>query len=367
MEVFAMTGVGVRRPALRWIVPPAVLVVALVAGGAGRVLTADAAPALPPRTAAQLLVDLQTAKPAGFSGTVVQKSDLGLPELPSLGGTGRSNSSDLSSLTSGSHTLRVWYGAQDKQRVALLGQLGESDVIRNGKDYWTWSSTKNTATHGTLPADHKAGRKAGHPAAPTPTALPSTPQAAADQALAAISATTVVSTDGTATVAGRSAYELVLAPKDKTSKIRDVRLAIDSERKIPLRVRVYARGGTTPAIEVGFTEITFKQPAAAQFTFTPPPGAKVTQQKGDGPRIPGAPGRSNVVGTGGTSIVTSGGNLVPGDKAANGLLASLPKVSGSWGSGRLLTSKLFSVLLVDDGRVLAGAVDPAALYKAAAK
>ena len=41
-----------------------------------------------------------------------------------------------------------------------------------------------------------------------------TPQQAADAALSAIAPTTKVSTDGTAVVAGRNAYELVLQPKD---------------------------------------------------------------------------------------------------------------------------------------------------------
>ena len=40
-------------------------------------------------------------------------------------------------------------------------------------------------------------------------------------------------------------------------------------------------------------------------------------------------------------------------------------MSGDWGSGRLLTGRLFSVLLTDDGRVVAGAVAPETLYEAA--
>jgi hypothetical protein len=48
------------------------------------------------------------------------------------------------------------------------------------------------------------------------------------------------------------------------------------------------------------------------------------------------------------------------------LLNALTPVSGTWGSGRLLDSKLLSVLVTNDGRVFAGAVDPSALYAAAA-
>jgi hypothetical protein len=50
-----------------------------------------------------------------------------------------------------------------------------------------------------------------------------------------------------------------------------------------------------------------------------------------------------------------------------GVLNSLPKVSGSWGSGHLLTSSLFSALITDDGRILVGAVAPEKLYEVAGK
>ena len=110
---------------LRWGAPvAAAAAVALVGSG---VLTAQAGPSLSPKTAGQLLVDLQGAKVDGLSGTVVQDSDLGLPQLPQVGGGG--GSASLSSLLTGSHTLRVWYAGDGKQRVALLGSLGETDVV----------------------------------------------------------------------------------------------------------------------------------------------------------------------------------------------------------------------------------------------
>jgi hypothetical protein len=46
-------------------------------------------------------------------------------------------------------------------------------------------------------------------------------------------------------------------------------------------------------------------------------------------------------------------------------IQNLPPVTGPWGSGHLLTSRLFTVLFTDDGRVLAGAVPPQLLYQAA--
>ncbi|MBA3338895.1 MAG: hypothetical protein H0T54_03960 [Geodermatophilaceae bacterium] len=347
------------RPALRWVVPLAIVAVALTANVAGRALSAGADPALPPRSAAQLLVDLQTSAVAGLSGTVVQRADLGLPELPvALGGQG---SSDFSALVSGTHALRLWYAGEQQQRIALLGTLGESDVVRNGRDVWTWSSQTNEATHLVLPANA--------PDQPLPTDLPSTPQEAADAALSAIEPTTEVSTDGTASVAGRPAYELILAPKDHSSLIGVVRIAIDAEHKVPLRVRVYAAGATSPALEIGFSQINFETPGDAQFEFQPPPQASVTEASPeDVPTDAAEQADPIVVGTGWTAVLVVTASRSPTAETGSDLdatLGALPPVSGPWGSGRLLTSDLFSVLMTDDGRLLIGAVSPEQLYEVA--
>ena len=370
-----------NHPAIRWAVP--VVVVGIAVGGTALAteLTANAGTTLAPRSAAQLLVDLQTARVSAGSGTVVEQADLGLPQLPTTGGAG---SSDLSSLIAGSHTLRLWYSGQSKARVALLGTLGESDVIRNGRDLWTWSSTKNSATHQVLPKD---GTKDGV-AEKSPslddlggvTGSPQTPQQVADEALAAIDPSTTVTTDGSARVAGRDAYELVLTPKDTSSLIGQVRIAIDAIEHVPLRVQVFGKNTSTPSAEVGFTQISFTRPADSQFAFSPPPGVKVTTEAGSSSPLSGlGAAKPQVSGTGWTAVLSeqlpvSAGTLTKqtgkDDASAAELgrvLSVLPRVSGSWGSGRLLRSKMFSALLTDDGRVLVGAVSPDRLYQVAAQ
>src|ERR671920_2024705 len=99
------------RPALRWLVPSAAAVLVIGGGAAAGTIVASADPSLPERSAAQLLVDVQNAQVDGFSGTVVQTADLGLPALPSMGGA---DGGQLTSLLSGSHTIRVWYAGEDK-------------------------------------------------------------------------------------------------------------------------------------------------------------------------------------------------------------------------------------------------------------
>jgi outer membrane lipoprotein-sorting protein len=366
---------------VRRIVPAAVVVAAVGAMTAGTVLTAGATPALPQRSAEQLLVDLQRSSTDGLSGTVVQTSDLGFPALPSGGGQG---SADLSALITGTHTLRVWYGGPEKARLALLGSLGESDVIRNGRDVWVWSSDKNEALHGTLPADQ--ADRPGVPNIPSatpsglPSALPSTPEEAARTVLDALDPTTSITTTGTGTVAGRDVYELVLAPKDTSSLVGSVRIAVDAERKVPLRVEVFAKGAGKPAVEVGFTRVSFATPGDEQFRFSPPPGAKVTEQSGR-PDAPAAPDRTaeaaaanskpTIVGTGWTAVAVVKNVPQPATgrqtdaNQIDQLLRTLPRTSGSWGSGRVLQSALFSALLTDDGRLVIGAVTPDRLYEVA--
>lgn len=377
----------VDHPRSRWAVPAAAVVaiggIALVAGQ-----SASAEPTLPDRTAAQLLVDVQQARLSAISGTVVQTSNLGLPELPGIssgtGGPG-GGSASLSSAISGTHTWRVWYAGPQQARVAMIGNMGESDVIRNGRNVWVWSSADKKATHTTLPAGADKAT-----ARPTPSDLPKTPQEAADLALKALDPTTSVTTSGSAVVAGRDAYELVLKPKQSGTLVAEVRIAVDATRHVPLRVQVYSTKAANPAFEVGFTSVDFAKPDASRFTFNPPPGTTVSESPVKAKAPKSAPGKHpadnaqapRVVGKGWTSVVvatlpkdagaapgatTKGGAAAQGDASAKqleGIVSMLPKVSGSWGSGHLLQGTLFSVLVTDDGHVAVGAVQPDRLYAA---
>ena len=354
---------------LRWGAPvAAAAAIAVVASG---VLSAEADPPLPAKTAAQLLAGVQGARVAGMSGTVVQTSDLGLPELPT---SGPGATSSIASLLTGSHTLRVWMAGDTRQRVALLGPLGESDVVRNGRDVWVWSSEERTATHYRLPSAAATTR----PEVPLPSGV--TPQEAAERALAAIDPTTSVTTDGTGQVAGRDAYELVLAPKDSRSLIGQVRLAVDAATSVPLRVQVFGRASSDgPAFSIGFTKVSFAVPGAEQFRFTPPPDTRVTEgtlptdtERHPTPaEVAKANSAVTVVGTGWTSVAVIRGVSAGAGSTGTGPLAavmrSLQPVSGSWGSGRLLASRLVSALITDDGRFIVGAVPPELLYAAAGK
>src|SRR5215469_12555489 len=210
----------------RWAVPAAAVVVVggVIAGSA--IGVAQASPDLPPKTPAQLLADVAaTSKIPALTGTIVESTSLGLPALPQTG-----NPPSLASLLTGSHTLKVYYQDASHFRFAVPQTMTETDIIRNGSTVWLWESQRNTVTKFTLPA--ATGGTLGKQAD-----LPSlTPQQAANEALAAVGKTTVVSVDSTASVAGQAAYQLVLAPRDARSTIGSVRIAIDGKTSVPLRV-----------------------------------------------------------------------------------------------------------------------------------
>jgi outer membrane lipoprotein-sorting protein len=371
----------------RWAVPA----VAVAATGgviaASAVTIAQAAPALPAKTPAQLLADVAANHEVpSLTGTVVETTSLGLPQLPQTG-----NPTSLSSLLTGSHTVKVYWENAQHFRLAIPQSLSETDLIRNGSTAWLWESTRNAVTKFSLPTE--AGKHLMERAPVTPATAPLTPQQAANQVLAAVGKTTTVSTQTNVTVAGEAAYQLVLAPKDSRSTIGSIQIAIDGKTGVPLRVQVFAKGATTPAFGVGYTNISYVAPAAANLAFSPPPGAKVTTEGADsGHAAAGAAGpdesgmgsygsgwltvaelpQSDLLPSGTASGASqaqpsspSGGGMLGGStqEVLNAILGSAKPVSGAWGSGQLLHTSLLNVLITG-GEVYVGAVEPSVLYSA---
>jgi outer membrane lipoprotein-sorting protein len=351
-----MTIRGNRR-ALTWLAPLAVA--GAVAGGTVLATAgpSTAAPSLRPLTARQLIADVlaHAAHPAALSGTVHQSAALGLPSLP---GDASSASLSWQQLITGSHDARVWVDGPERQRIAVLGQLSEANVVHNGTDLWTYTSASNTATHTVLPAAR------AH--ADTPSATQFTPAGAATYALKAITPSTRVSVGTAQRVAGRPAYSLVLQPRDGRSTVRQVVLSVDAATFTPLRAQIFG-AGSKPAFEVGFSTVHFARPAASIFSFRVPAGARVEKSiagsdhgyQGDVPA--GAPGGTTVVGSGWTSVLE-----IPDAGAQLGELANRATTAIPGSANRLLQTALVNAVLRPDGTVFVGAVRPALVEHLAA-
>lgn len=259
---------------LRWAVPAgAVIVTGAVL--AGTMLASAAPPTLPNRTPAQIIASMRQAKaPSALTAVISETANLGLPALPALSGAPSSPLSAASFL-SGTHTIDLWYAGPRQVRIAVPVSFGETDIRVNGNQAWLWDSKSQTATHVILPASSKAGRFLPGGRGPAGAFGGFTPQQAAKKLLALVGPTTKVSVAGTVSVAGRSAYQLVVAPRSSQSLIGKITIAVDGQTYLPLQVQVFARGSSSPAFSIGFTSLSFAKPAASNFTFTPPAGAHV--------------------------------------------------------------------------------------------
>jgi outer membrane lipoprotein-sorting protein len=391
----------------RWAVPATAIVVTggIIAGL--QIPAAQASPDLPAKTPAQLLASLSSdAKVPPLTGTVVEQTALGLPQLPAAAGSPNS----LTALLTGPHTVKVYYQDGTHFRLAIPTTAAESDVIRNGSTVWLWQSATDSVTKFTVPQDAHSMQKIE---AKLP---PLTPQQAADEILKAVGKTTLVSVESNVMIAGEPSYQLVLAPKDDRSLIGKITIAIDGKYGVPLRVQVFAKGASSPAIQVGYTDLAFTAPDPANFTFTPPPGATVdnvnlanhsgtSQASGVKPDTSGFGtfGKSwltvvavpqndlmGALGSGGLpSLGHLGGKHAPGvigkptavaepagyapagssglgisaQDVIGALFGAAKPVHGAWGSGTLLQTDLFSMLMTN-GEVYIGAVEPSVLYAA---
>ena len=376
----------------RWAVPATGVAVAAAVIAGLQIPSAQASPNLPARTPAQLLAEVSTdASLPPLTGTMVETTNLGLPQLPQVG-----NATSLSSMLTGSHTMKIYYQDARQFRVSIPQPESEVDLIRNGSTAWLWNSTENSVTKFELPAGGK-GKVAHLKAGATLPSPPLTPQQAANELLKAVGKTTVVSVEANVMVAGEPSYQLVLAPKDDRSLVGKVTIAIDAKYGVPLRVQVFAKGAGSPAFQFGYTAIQFVAPAAANYDFTPPPGATVNvvnasdgSGKSGGGKQPDASGFGSYgtswltvaelpqqdlmqgIGAGGphasgSAAPTGNGpaGVVGGDSQAviSNLIGAAKPVHGAWGSGTLLTTSLFSVLMTGN-EVYIGAVEPSVLYAA---
>ncbi|MFD1661014.1 outer membrane lipoprotein carrier protein LolA [Streptomyces caeni] len=404
-----------RRKAARYVVPVAVVGVAAATIGLVPAFAGSGDPDLPKISAQQLIEKIAASDVQQMSGTVKISTDLGLPDLGGLEnsitsgalsrGTGVGGKDGLAAdpgsklleLASGTHTLRVATDGQDKQKLSLIEKAAEYSIIRNGTDMWAYDSASNEAYHAT-------GAAAGKHERTTPRDMPATPGGLAEQALKASDKTTSVTVDGTAQVAGRDAYKLLIRPKQSGTTVGAISIAVDARTGMPLKFTLTPAAGGAAVVDVGFTEVSFARPAASTFDFTPPKGTKVTQgddlraERGTGwnggdeagpeglhnglpkglPKDMGKPvpgTGSKTIGEGWNTIVVldgggkggmPAGGPASGGSAVSGFLGSLgDHVKGKFGSGTVFSTRLVNALITDDGKVYAGAVTKDALVKAA--
>ncbi|WP_136520570.1 LolA family protein [Cellulomonas telluris] len=408
----------VRRHRARWAVPAAAVVAVGAAFAAPPLLaTADTA-GLPEVTPEELVARVLEAEPQALSGTVVHTARLGLPDL-SLAEVGGADpigllggSSTLRVWTDGEQRSRVsLLGQASEYSVVADGAQAWTYSSSDDEVVHYALSEADRARLDALAAERAAAPEVAGD-------LP-TPEEIGRAALARAEQHATVGVDAATTVAGRDAYQAVVTPAGADTLVGRIVVAVDAQTWTPLRVQVWSSDDAeTPALEVGFTDVAFAAPSDQVLTFSPPPGADVREVVVPLPQHPvdppaGAPDADalaealedptaepplpegvTVTGDGWDAVVQVANvdvaGLLAADPAAVAELAVPQKTFGSAGAqelyeqfvpqdgegpvpdldqqalydqlttpvegGRLLESSLLSVLVLDDGRVLAGAV-----------
>ncbi|MBO0839932.1 MAG: outer membrane lipoprotein carrier protein LolA, partial [Sciscionella sp.] len=333
-----------------------------------------------PAVSPQALVDsVLTAKVPALGGTVEVDNGLGLPAIPGA----------PAMLGNGKSQLRVYTDGANRSRVSIPQSNKETTIVDDGSTVWEYDSTDRTVDKTPVSERQKAHQQMRL----------TDPEVAAQSLVSKVEKSSTVTVDGTEQIAGRSAYALVLTPKpSEKTLVREVRVAIDSQLRIPLELDVYANGSADPALRIGFTDLNVGAQDPSLFTFTPPAGAKVStpkssdvhkqagevngldaKQVGDGwdavftGKLPadalsgsqGGAAKSGMPQSGGPTDGTSrGGDATSGMDPAKILNTVGTKVSGPWGTGWVIQTKVASVLLTQDGRFAFGLVPQQVLTQA---
>jgi outer membrane lipoprotein-sorting protein len=354
-------------------------VVGVVAGAVGLGLLAapagaGQAPTLPGITPDALVQSVLTTSPPAMAGTVQIVNNLGLPAVPGL----------PAQLSGGSSQIRVWTDGANHSRISMPSMNSDETIVNDGTTVYDWDSTTHTVT------EHHLSKAANHQPAPKTgdTNAGLDPASAARQLVAAVKQTSTVSVSGTDTVANRAAYDLVLTPKpDQRTLLRQVRIAIDAQTRIPLQLTVLANNTDTPAVQFGFSSLDIGAQDPSLFHFTVPAGATVingdnSDNKSATMATKAAP---TVVGKGWETVLVAQLPTTvntPSDQPARpgkfgsssssssmlGLVRQFGKpVSGAWGSGWVISTDVGNVLITSDNRVAAGFVPQQLLISALGK
>ncbi len=355
MDAVKAPGILARHPELRWLASVVVVASAIVAvtsyvSGAFR----DDDAALPVTGPEQLVSEVRAPHLGGYSGTILAKVNLDLPRA--LTGALERELFYGGSLLAGAHTIRYWYANDQQQRVAIFNQDDEQDVFRNSTNMVLWDTESRTYEKHVV-----ASGQNGLPLSAGPAAVLTPPELAEEVLEIPSSARSTTLRSGDQVVPGRPTYELDVVPSSPRSLIGSVVIEIDGKQAVPLRVQVFARGAPEAAIDVAFTSITYAPPQDRNFTFTPPRDA--------------TPHVSNVLPT--DSIRAIGADWLQmisyqttapvADVITRTFGRTMLAVKGKWGSGRVYSAGLMSVLVTNKSRLLAGAVEPSVLYAAARK
>ncbi len=265
---------------------------AMVAGGTALALaTTGGGPKPPPESLPVAVHDALTAPQVqGISGRL-EFTDHLISNSDVQGG------SPLLSGASG----RFWASSDGHLRLELQanaagdGGTGDTQILSDGHRVSLFDSQSNTVYEATLPKGH--GANGSDPGQEGPPSLDQV-KTAIDRVMNHAFVSGAVPSD----VAGQPTYTVRVEPKQNGGLVGGAELAWDAVHGTPLRAAIYAKGDSSPVVELRATDISFGPVDSSVFDVSPPSDAKVVDLSPSG-------GGSN---TGGDSAPVTGLDQVQG-------------------------------------------------------
>ncbi|MEA2429197.1 MAG: hypothetical protein QOF37_2825, partial [Thermoleophilaceae bacterium] len=179
---------------------------------------------------------------------------------------------------------RIWASKDGHFRLELKANGStDSQIVSDGKTFWIYDGSSNTVYRGTVP-QHGAEKPDATKKAETPPTVAQIQQKI-NQLMQHL---TLSDPPQAGTTAGQPSYTVSASPKQHSGLLGQVQLAWDAVHGAPLRAAIYAKGSSTPVIELTVNDISYGQPDSSAFNITPPAGAKSQNISSNKPEKPGA-------------------------------------------------------------------------------
>lgn len=241
------------------------LVVAIAAGSAIAVAATGSGPVPKPEPLASALHQAAAAPAVdGISARITFTNNL----IDSSDFTASDTTDPILQGASG----RLWLSSDDQLRIELQSNNGDAQVVVDKGSFWISDPSSQTVYEGTLPAQKSDQAK---PDKSADQGVPSVAEIQSDlnRLMRSVDVSGAQPTD----VAGRPAYRVVISPQHDGGLLGSAQLAWDAVKGVPLEVGIYARGNTSPVLDIKATHIGFGHIHSSVFSLTPPAGYKVTR------------------------------------------------------------------------------------------
>lgn len=239
-----------------------VAIVALAAGiGAAAVAASGGSGTTPPpKPLADALHDsLAGAQPEGVTAHITFTNNL----LPS-GALGGQVGSALISGASG----RLWATNDGHGRLELQSDAGDVQIVWSPTEVSIFDASSNTVYRAALPQQSASGDSTDQ----TPT-VPAVSEI--ESFLSQLGAHVDISDAQPDNVGGQPAYTVRVSPKEHGGLFGAGELSFDAARPVPLRVGIYAKGDSSPVLELAVQDISYGAVSMDDVNIAPPASAKV--------------------------------------------------------------------------------------------